>query len=104
LPATREIPGDRPAVKASRERFGSSPTCLRILTNDSFQDYEILSRSLGIRDRIDVRPVRLEDLPEELSAATVAVNPRIACDGLPQKLLNYMAAGCPIVSFAGSAL
>jgi glycosyltransferase involved in cell wall biosynthesis len=31
------------------------------------------------------------------------VNPRVECDGIPQKLLNYMAAGKPIVSFAGSA-
>jgi glycosyltransferase involved in cell wall biosynthesis len=31
------------------------------------------------------------------------VNPRVDCDGVPHKLLNYMAAGLPIVSFAGSA-
>ena len=29
--------------------------------------------------------------------------PRVECPGLPQKLLNYMAAGKAIVSFAGSA-
>lgn len=76
---------------------------LRILTSDSFETYEGRARNLGIRDKIDIRQVALVDLPGELSAATVAVNPRVACDGLPQKLLNYMAAGCPIVSFAGSA-
>lgn len=42
-------------------------------------------------------------LPGRLAAADVLVNPRIRCDGLPQKLLNYMAAGRPIVSFAGSS-
>ena len=31
------------------------------------------------------------------------MNPRARCDGIPQKLLNYMAAGMPIVTFDGSA-
>ena len=35
--------------------------------------------------------------------ATVAINPRIRCDGIPQKLLNYMAAGLPVASFESSA-
>jgi glycosyltransferase involved in cell wall biosynthesis len=33
----------------------------------------------------------------------VLLNPRPACNGIPQKLLNYMATGRPIVSYAGSA-
>ena len=33
----------------------------------------------------------------------IALNPRVDCDGLPVKLLNYMATGRAIVSFAGSA-
>ena len=76
---------------------------LRILTDGSFEPYGLLAQSLGIGGSIDVRQTSLEQLPLELSAAHVAANPRTACDGLPQKLLNYMAAGCPIVSFAGSA-
>jgi glycosyltransferase involved in cell wall biosynthesis len=76
---------------------------LRILTDGSFEPYAPLSQSLGIGGSIEVRRASLEQLPQELSAAHVAANPRTACDGLPQKLLNYMAAGCPIVSFAGSA-
>ena len=32
-----------------------------------------------------------------------ALNPRRLCDGIPQKLLNYMASGCAIISFKGSA-
>ena len=36
-------------------------------------------------------------------ASDVAVNPRVDCDGVPVKLLNYMAAGRPVVSFASSA-
>jgi glycosyltransferase involved in cell wall biosynthesis len=76
---------------------------LRILTDDSFEPYAPLSQALGIGGSIQVGRTSLEQLPHELSAAHVAANPRTACDGLPQKLLNYMAAGCPIVSFAGSA-
>jgi 1,2-diacylglycerol 3-alpha-glucosyltransferase len=38
-----------------------------------------------------------------LAAADVAVCPRLACLGLPIKLLNYMAAARPIVVSAGSA-
>ena len=76
---------------------------LRILTDGSFEPYALLSRTLGIDGSIETRRTSLEQLPQELSAAHVAANPRTACDGLPQKLLNYMAAGCPIVSFAGSA-
>jgi glycosyltransferase involved in cell wall biosynthesis len=33
----------------------------------------------------------------------VAVNPRVDCDGIPVKLLNYTAASKPVVSFVGSA-
>jgi glycosyltransferase involved in cell wall biosynthesis len=45
----------------------------------------------------------LAELPSNLAAADVLVNPRTEAIGLPQKLLNYMAAGKPIVSFHGSA-
>ena len=45
----------------------------------------------------------MKHLRELLSRADVAVNPRTKCDGIPQKLLNYMAAGKAVVSFEGSA-
>jgi glycosyltransferase involved in cell wall biosynthesis len=32
----------------------------------------------------------------------ISLNPRTDCDGIPQKLLNYMAAGRAVVSFSGS--
>lgn len=76
---------------------------LRIVTDESFEPYEAQARSLGIRERVELACSSLEKLPSELATAHVAVNPRVACDGLPQKLLNYMAAACPIVSFEGSA-
>lgn len=76
---------------------------LRILSRSSFAPYEELAGRLDVREGIDLLPVGLEELPRELRASDVAVNPRIDCDGVPIKLLNYMATGRPIVSFAGSA-
>lgn len=39
-----------------------------------------------------------------LQSAAIAVSPRTVCDGVPQKLLNYMAAGKAIVACEGSAV
>ena len=76
---------------------------LKILTHESFADYLALSDSLGITDKLSILDVLLEDLPAMLVQADVLLNPRTRCAGIPQKLLNYMAAGRPVVSFAGSA-
>lgn len=77
---------------------------LVIGTDDSFASYEALSQELGIRQRIDVvASPSFADLPRLIARADVAVNPRVDCDGIPVKLLNYMAAGRAVVSFAGSA-
>lgn len=77
---------------------------LVIGTDSSFQPYETLAGQLGIRDRIDiVDSPSYDELPKLLAAADVAVNPRVDCDGLPVKLLNYMASGRPVVSFESSA-
>jgi glycosyltransferase involved in cell wall biosynthesis len=79
-------------------------TRLLIATDSSFGPYERLARELQIRDRIDiVQSPTLDDLPRLLAAADVAVNPRVECDGIPVKLLNYMAAGRAVVSFDTSA-
>jgi glycosyltransferase involved in cell wall biosynthesis len=75
---------------------------LLIVTEDSFAPYDALARELAIRDAIEIECVGFKDVPALLAAADVALNPRLRCDGTPQKLLNYMAAGKPIVSFAGS--
>jgi glycosyltransferase involved in cell wall biosynthesis len=62
------------------------------------------ARELGIADHLVlVRPAPLQELPAFLAAADVAVSPRPACPGFPVKLLNYMAARKPIVTFEGSA-
>ncbi len=76
---------------------------LRIITNGDFKKYQPLAESLGIHNHIAIEAATFDELPEFLNQADVALNPRIECDGLPQKLLNYMAAGKAIVSFAGSA-
>lgn len=76
---------------------------LEIVAESGFDQYEPLALELGVRDSIDLVPLSFDDVPRRLAAATVALNPRTQCGGIPQKLLNYMAAGRPIVSFAGSA-
>jgi glycosyltransferase involved in cell wall biosynthesis len=76
---------------------------LMIVTDSPFTPFEPLAQRLGVLAAVDLRRATFPEQPALLAAATVAVNPRIRCDGIPQKLLNYMAAGMPIVSFEGSA-
>jgi glycosyltransferase involved in cell wall biosynthesis len=77
---------------------------LTIATDSAFTPYEGMARELGIRERIDlVDSPAFDDLPRLLANADIALNPRTDCDGVPVKLLNYMAAARPAVSFAGSA-
>jgi len=76
---------------------------LWLLTDSELGRYDQMARDLGVRNHIDVIPVGFDKLPAYLRAADVAVNPRTDCDGMPQKLLNYMAAARPVVSFEGSA-
>jgi len=75
---------------------------LLIVTDGGFGDHEAMAADLGIRDRVRVVSADLAEIPRALAGADVALNPRTECDGLPQKVLNYMAAEKPIVSFAGS--
>jgi glycosyltransferase involved in cell wall biosynthesis len=56
-----------------------------------------------VRGAIDVVRAGFGELPERMARADVALNPRTDCDGLPQKLLNYMAAALPVVSFRSAA-
>lgn len=76
---------------------------LLILSDSDFGPYDSLARELGVREHISVRNSSFQDLPKFLAGADVALNPRVDCDGYPQKLLNYMAAGKSVVSFASSA-
>ncbi|HYC31097.1 MAG TPA: glycosyltransferase family 4 protein [Gemmatimonadales bacterium] len=76
---------------------------LTIATAGSFAEHEGRARELRVRDAIDLVPATVEDEAELLRGADVALNPRVDCDGIPMKLLNYMAAARPVVSFRGSA-
>ena len=76
---------------------------LLLISNGDFVPYKDLANQLGIRNYIDFQNSVFADLPNCFAAADIALNPRINCDGIPQKLLNYMAAGKPVVSFEGSA-
>lgn len=71
--------------------------------SSSFEPYEATARRLGVREDIEVLPDGFGELPLQLAAAAIAVLPRTSCPGIPQKLLNYMAAGKAIVASAGSA-
>jgi glycosyltransferase involved in cell wall biosynthesis len=67
-------------------------------------EYKRLAAELGIsRSIIWIAPHALADLPSYLALADVTVVPRPECPGHPVKLLNYMLAGKPAVSFAGGA-
>ena len=77
---------------------------LVIATDSPFTPYETLANELGVRKHIDiVSSPSFDELPRLLAAAAVAVNPRVDCDGVPVKLLNYMAAARPVVSYDSSA-
>jgi glycosyltransferase involved in cell wall biosynthesis len=76
---------------------------LCMAVSSPFDPYETLARKLGVRDAIDIIPDSFDELPRQLAESAVTVLPRMHCDGIPQKLLNYMAAGKGIVCSAGSA-
>jgi len=75
---------------------------LALVGSTSLAEYDALANDLGVRESIRTVASDFRGLPAHLAAADIALNPRTACGGMPQKLLNYMAAGKPIVSFAGS--
>ena len=68
------------------------------------REHKKLAAELGISNSVIwISPHSLQDLPSYLALADVTVVPRPECPGHPVKLLNYMLAGRPIVSFAGGA-
>lgn len=76
---------------------------LVVVSNDQRDAFEQLARDAGVLGHIDFLDADLERLPHQIASADIAVNPRTDCPGVPQKLLNYMAAGAAVVSFQGSA-
>jgi glycosyltransferase involved in cell wall biosynthesis len=76
---------------------------LRIVTEGDLGKWKGYSASLGVGEHVEFHQVDFRRTIELLAASDVAINPRVDCSGIPQKLINYMAAGKAIVSFAGSA-
>jgi len=76
---------------------------LLIVSNSSLAPYDRLIDQLGVRAAVETVPSDFKSDVELMARADVAANPRPDSPGLPQKLLNYMAAGLPIVSAAGCA-
>ncbi len=90
-------------VDAFREVLNRRQDVRLLIVSDSpFDNYERMADTFKIRNSIDLVEGTFSKLPTYLASADVAVNPRTHCDGIPQKLLNYMAAGKAIVSFEGS--
>ena len=89
------------AFAVARRSRADLRLCMAV--SSPFDSYEPLARKLGIRDAIEIIPDSFEDLPRQLAECAMTVLPRMHCDGIPQKLLNYMAAGKGIVCSAGSA-
>jgi glycosyltransferase involved in cell wall biosynthesis len=89
------------AFARARQARPDLRVCLSV--SSSFEPYEELARRLRVREDIEVLVDGFGELPQRLAAAAIAVLPRTACPGIPQKLLNYMAAGKAIVASTGSA-
>jgi glycosyltransferase involved in cell wall biosynthesis len=76
---------------------------LTILTASDIAAARAESDRLGLGHHVRFLNPDYESLPARLAEADVLVNPRPGGDGIPQKVLNYMAVGRPIVCFEGSA-
>ncbi|MFN0151717.1 MAG: glycosyltransferase family 4 protein [bacterium] len=57
----------------------------------------------GVADAIEIAACAAAELPERLAAADIALSPRPRADGLPMKVLNYMAAALPTIAFRDAA-
>lgn len=96
-------------VEAFARIAGEHPRAMLMIANnignpEARGALQAQAQALGIGERLlFAEQVSLAALRDYLAAADVAVVPRPSCPGFPVKLLNYMAAGKAIVSFAGSA-
>ena len=70
---------------------------------EHLEKYRGLAAELGMEGSMILAEAPFSELPHYLAAADVATVPRPTSFGMPVKLLNYLAMGLPVVSFAGSA-
>lgn len=75
---------------------------LHLYSNDCIDRYRPLIERLNLSGRVEIFPTNYHVLPDQLSQADILLNPRPDGAGIPIKLINYMAVGKPIVTFAGS--
>jgi glycosyltransferase involved in cell wall biosynthesis len=75
-----------------------------VTTNQALRHCQNMIQGLHLERHVQiVRNRSFAEVPLFLAAADATVVSRPHCPGLPVKLLNYMAAGKPIVVFEGSA-
>jgi glycosyltransferase involved in cell wall biosynthesis len=67
------------------------------------EKYEKMANDLDLSAAVIFTNADLQEIPDYLATADVAVVPKRWSPGIPTKLLNYLAAGRPVVSFEGSA-
>jgi glycosyltransferase involved in cell wall biosynthesis len=90
-------------LEAFQRVHASMPNVRLVLVTDSSIEPLLPSmHALGITDFVSRVSSDYASLPYRLAEADVLANPRVQCTGVPQKVLNYMAAGRPIVSFESS--
>lgn len=93
-------------VEEVNERCGPVEFCIVAgsVNETDFRTVVKAARDQGVADRLNVLTgVPFPEVPSYLYHSDVLINLRTECSGVPQKLVNYMAAGRPIVSAAGSA-
>lgn len=92
-------------IEAMERVFDSNKNVVLVLVgNSDIKKYKQICSEKGILDKVLLTgPRPFNEIPFFLAAADVVVNPRTICPGMPQKLVNYMAAKKAIVSFEGSA-
>lgn len=76
---------------------------LLLVSNEQPDAYRGVIEELNLKGSFDCIGASFKELPLAMARGVVALNPRVECDGVPQKLLNYMANGRAVVSFAGSS-
>lgn len=77
---------------------------LHFVGTSSFDHIHESIKKLGLSGNVETHEVAFSEECKRLSEASIAISPRTKCDGLPQKILNYMSAGTAIIACEGSAV